>query len=565
MLYDKSMRFALITDARPGCRFAGCVVAACLAFWASPASASTGVTVERLAAPPGGPGAACPDVAGGPAFPAHHPDRESARWWRIRVAADLPAEADPVLIVRVAFFGEVHARLPGAAGYRYRSPLPPGRDPTWPGRLAVFDAPAGLSADDEIVVCTRQVTRAPPEVFAAPREQARARALAQARTQAISEGTVLAMALAALGMSLALGSRTFLAIAAGLALAIVYLTATTGSILEWPATARLMRDWPMQRIGGIGATVMIGLGLARFIEMGERLPRVWSGFRVLLGVMALAWVLSVLPTPMRYLSITAYTDALMMVIIVILFAGAIAGAARAHRPSRLMLLSWTPLFVVVGWLALIAPRGPEMTAALQWLFPGTLVLACASLFVGLAGRFARVRAERDTATLLAETDELTGALSRLALDRLLERAWARARDERTPLSILFLDFDHFKRINDVHGHAAGDRALRVAVEKIVANLRDRDRVGRYGGEEFIVALQEVSVEDAMAVAERIRADIANGGEPLRDGLPPMTVSIGIATLDPDAPEPLHSLIARADKALLATKREGRNRVEFVPA
>jgi diguanylate cyclase (GGDEF)-like protein len=560
------MPFAFITDAGSGCRFACCLLAACLALWPPSVGASTGATVERLAEPPGGPGAACPDAAGSPAFPARHPDRDSSRWWRIRVAEDLPANADPVLVIRVAFFGEVHARLPGAAGYRCRSPLPPGRDPTWPGRLAVFDAPAGLSAGDEVVVCIRQVTRAPPEVFVAPRGQARARALTQARTQAITEGTVLAMALAALGMSLALGSRTFLAITAGLAMALVYLTATNGSILEWPASARLARDWPMQRIGGIGATVMVGLGLGRFIELGERMPRVWNGFRVLLGIMALAWVVSVLPTPMRHVPIAAYTDALMIVIIVILFASALTGTVQGHRPSRLMLLSWTPLFVVAGWLALIASRVPLMTTvALQWLLPGTLVVACASLFVGLAGRFARVRAERDTATLLAETDELTGALSRLALGRLLERAWARARNEHSPLSVLFMDFDHFKRVNDAHGHAAGDLALRVAVDKIAANLRDRDQVGRYGGEEFIVALHDVSGEDAVAIAERIRADIENGGQPLHDDLPPMTISIGIATLDPDDPEPLHSLIARADQALLATKREGRNRVGLVPA
>jgi diguanylate cyclase (GGDEF)-like protein len=197
------------------------------------------------------------------------------------------------------------------------------------------------------------------------------------------------------------------------------------------------------------------------------------------------------------------------------------------------------------------------------LLPAALVLACASLFMGLAERFATVRAERDTATLLAETDELTGTLSRLALDRLLERLVGRARREGTPFSVLFIDFDHFKRINDHHGHATGDRALRIAVDTIFANLREGDRVGRYGGEEFVVTLEDVKAERAADIAERIRTDIENGGEPLTGDVPPMTVSIGVAEYDPETDEPLHSLVARADQALLTTKRNGRNRVGLV--
>jgi diguanylate cyclase (GGDEF)-like protein len=281
--------------------------------------------------------------------------------------------------------------------------------------------------------------------------------------------------------------------------------------------------------------------------------------------MAALLLVSLIPTPMRFAPIGPWSNLLMVAMILLIVGSALAGALNKHRPSRLMLLAWTPAFVTVSWLAFAMPRDPALTTTLQWLFPGTLVLACASLFMGLAERFASVRAERDTATLLAETDELTGALSRLALDRLLERLVARARSESKRFSVLFIDFDHFKRINDQHGHATGDRALKVAIATVFSNLRQDDRVGRYGGEEFVVTLEGVGADRAREIAERIRTDIENEGRPLHQDVPPMTVSIGVAEYDAADGEPLHSLLARADQALLTTKREGRNRVGLVAA
>lgn len=541
-------------------RLCGCLLLFWLGLSAAVDHARADLRAEPLEDPPSGSNAACPEPPAAPAFDDTHADRVVEQWWRIRVRQDWPVDREPVLILQLTFFGEVHARLPGTDAYQYRSPLRPGRNNGWPGRMAVFEPTNGLSAGEEILVCTRQLFRIHPHLRLAAAPEARAQALAQTRIAAITEGTILAMTLAALGMSLALGSRTFMSITAGLALAFVYLVATNGTVMDFPGTARLARDWPLQRIGGIGASIMIGWGLALFIDLHRRHPALWKGFRILLVLMAALWLISVLPTPLRFVPVGLYSNALMILMIAIVVGSAIVGALRKHRPSRLMLWSWTPLFVIVTWLALIMPRDSALPSTLEWLFPLTLVLACGSLFVGLAERFSRVRTERDMANLLAETDELTGALSRLALDRSLVRLHAQACRNATPLSILFIDFDRFKQINDTYGHAAGDRALRVAVETIASSLRGLDRVGRYGGEEFIVALDGVSEAFAIEVAERIRSDVENAGAALAEDLPPMTVSIGVATLDPASPEPLHSLLSRADQALMASKRRGRNRV-----
>jgi diguanylate cyclase (GGDEF)-like protein len=159
---------------------------------------------------------------------------------------------------------------------------------------------------------------------------------------------------------------------------------------------------------------------------------------------------------------------------------------------------------------------------------------------------------------LANTDELTGLLNRRAVMRELDHECERAAALQRPLSILMLDMDGFKALNDRHGHLAGDDSLR-AVAGIVGHLRRAvDHVGRYGGEELLMILPGVERPEALAIAERLRAAIAAntvtfGGAPLR-----VTASIGIATLRDG--EPVRTLIARADAALYRAKREGRNTV-----
>ncbi|HEX7342412.1 MAG TPA: diguanylate cyclase, partial [Rhodanobacteraceae bacterium] len=161
---------------------------------------------------------------------------------------------------------------------------------------------------------------------------------------------------------------------------------------------------------------------------------------------------------------------------------------------------------------------------------------------------------------LAHVDSLTGASSRGWFMQQAEAEFERCRRYRHPLSVLLVDVDHFKRVNDTHGHAAGDAVLAALVERCHGQLRAPDLVGRYGGEEFTICLPETSLSAALALAERLRENIAATPADTPVGPVAVSVSIGVAGLVPSADDSLEALIVHADKALYVAKRDGRNRV-----
>ncbi|NNF61419.1 MAG: GGDEF domain-containing protein [Gammaproteobacteria bacterium] len=160
---------------------------------------------------------------------------------------------------------------------------------------------------------------------------------------------------------------------------------------------------------------------------------------------------------------------------------------------------------------------------------------------------------------MAETDVLTRVYSRRKAMEVLHLEFERARRTETDFSVMMIDADYFKRINDEHGHLVGDEVISALAQRLAEALREYDVLGRYGGEEFIAILPQASHDDAQHIAERVRAavaedPVATAAEPL-----PVTVSIGFATInDADANE--NFVLDRADLALLAAKRAGRNRV-----
>ncbi len=183
-------------------------------------------------------------------------------------------------------------------------------------------------------------------------------------------------------------------------------------------------------------------------------------------------------------------------------------------------------------------------------------------------RLALLQADEAVAALhlrhTAEIDSLTGALNRRSLDQALARTFQHAHRNGAPLSVLFVDIDHFKAINDRLGHGCGDHCLREIAQIVAAQLSDDDIFGRYGGEEFMVILPDRQIEMARAVAEDIRTAIENAevryqGQSLR-----LTVSIGVAAHLAYETKPQFA-VERADKALYAAKRAGRNRVSVAPA
>lgn len=162
---------------------------------------------------------------------------------------------------------------------------------------------------------------------------------------------------------------------------------------------------------------------------------------------------------------------------------------------------------------------------------------------------------------LSISDGLTGLFNHRHIQEVVHEEYERARRTGEPLSVVMLDFDHFKRVNDAYGHQVGDRVLQEMAEILRKTAREIDKLGRYGGEEFIAVLPETDPEDATIFAERVRERVerhpfaVGRAEPLH-----LTVSAGTATYPYPGVYNPRTLVQRADQALYAAKAAGRNRV-----
>ncbi|WP_166254802.1 sensor domain-containing diguanylate cyclase [Marinobacter salicampi] len=162
---------------------------------------------------------------------------------------------------------------------------------------------------------------------------------------------------------------------------------------------------------------------------------------------------------------------------------------------------------------------------------------------------------------LSDTDQLTGISNRRSLERHLTHAFNRARVDQKPRAVLLIDVDHFKPINDSHGHQVGDDCLVEIARRIQVNSRwPADLAARYGGEEFCVVLPHVDGQTALQTAERIRGSVANAAISTRIGPLDLTISVGVHAAVPQAGDTVDDFLKRADQALYQAKQEGRNQV-----
>jgi diguanylate cyclase (GGDEF)-like protein/PAS domain S-box-containing protein len=171
----------------------------------------------------------------------------------------------------------------------------------------------------------------------------------------------------------------------------------------------------------------------------------------------------------------------------------------------------------------------------------------------------RVQEQNKELHYLATRDSLTGCLNRRSFADQFEGLFNTAREEGTELSCFMIDLDHFKSVNDNHGHATGDLIIKLLAEILKSNTRQGDLVGRYGGEEFCVVLPGQTIEIATTIAERIRLRMKDESTKRFEDGPQVTASIGVASIG-DKPANPDELIHLADEALYVAKEAGRNRV-----
>jgi diguanylate cyclase (GGDEF)-like protein len=246
----------------------------------------------------------------------------------------------------------------------------------------------------------------------------------------------------------------------------------------------------------------------------------------------------------------------------------LAAHARRSLQMRWPWLLALPLLLAAAGFAqrgLRALADPDSVGT-QMAHDSALNIGSAFSYVPIALAFHAVLLTLVVARLLAELrwrsrhDGLTGLLNRRSMEELLAAQLQRSRRSAEPFAVLMLDMDHFKAINDRLGHAVGDLALKHAATELAAALRKVDRLGRFGGEEFVALLPGITLAEAQAVAERLRAQIAALPLAHPGGSVVLSVSIGLAAWQGED-EDLSRLLVRADQALYRAKQGGRDRVE----
>ncbi len=306
------------------------------------------------------------------------------------------------------------------------------------------------------------------------------------------------------------------------------------------------------------AMAAIFAGFRRFFALRVSLPGLTTAIGLLTGAIAL-FHYQVDSFALRTASVAAFQGGICFAI------------AYTIRRSRKAWRSRYPYYFTQAMAVVVAlghaaraiiylTHTSDMTSLLQ-PNPLNLFFLAAGTFVLPVLTFGAVMMVHDTMMAKAEhaanRDFLTGAWSRRAFFDIAEREMSRSQRTGRHLSLLLLDVDNFKRINDTSGHAAGDQVLIDVVLRAENELRSIDYFARVGGEEFAVLLPETSRAAALVVAERLRAALEK-----KTGGPLYTVSIGVATLH--GAESYHDVMRRADAALYAAKATGRNRVVCEP-
>jgi diguanylate cyclase (GGDEF)-like protein len=333
------------------------------------------------------------------------------------------------------------------------------------------------------------------------------------------------------------------------------------ALVAWICWDRLPHELPLSWLGVFGASWMLGLGLLRRVTREGSDPQ--RHYRKVVAVAAMdgaAWGLMLVWLTGRDPLLDAWLGSV------------VTGVAAINAPVYITIprtyraqigAMWA--LTMLGWAL-----DPHQTSVMQTAVGLTVFMALLTYYMAaISGRVlggiqlqlvnsALTEQLRSALALVeqdAATDALTGLPNRRALDQVMQEQVATARRESRPFSVLVLDIDHFKFINDTHGHGVGDDALKAFAKRLREFLREGDLCARYGGEEFVVVLPGTSVHDALEAAERLRRGVADSAL-LSAPLLAATVSIGVAQFQQGLTP--QELLDRADRAVYQAKRSGRN-------
>ena len=379
----------------------------------------------------------------------------------------------------------------------------------------------------------------------------------------LSLGILIGVSLVTLLFWLQLRERVYLLFAATMALQLMYVLLAYGdayalTVFAWLARFGVEGIWFI----ATASTIVTVFFLLEFAELWPRAPTL---SRMLFAVGA------VLPTLLLVALLVSGVmgshdrnwfppigNSLLLAANVLAIITLAVVWSRGGRHAGFVLIAWVPLVTVSTARALQLGAGRPLNPWLEYGLPLMQAFAAVVLVLGLAHRMRMFQRERDAAQQDAEHDALTRVFNRAGTMRRLDRAIGENRKLRMPLSVLFLDLDHFKRINDTHGHAVGDACLGAVTEVIRSEMQPEQSLGRIGGEEFLLLLPGAARRQARDLAERIREQVALRCAEVQRAPEALTLSIGVVECQPS--DDTASLLQRADEAMYRAKHEGRNRV-----
>ena len=484
-------------------------------------------------------------------------------WFRLRFDADWTSSEPPVLVVRNAGYG--HVTLYAPPDYRAQSLWLTKPDPQarFSRHAMAFMLPAGLRADQSLYLRFDRVrVERKPVVAVTDMASYQAADLRHVRVVTLFSATQLTMVLVGLCLWLALRDRVYALFVAYSGLQLVYLLLVSGEFYDLPLG--VLPDLLGQRASWILAMLSATLSISFILEFCQ-LPRETPRSATVLGAMRWPYMVAlfalVVPVdwPARDIAMPPLANLVLLIGAVIATVVVAYAAMHRNRAAMFFLVAWMPQVIFtalrVTQLILHLPQPPW----LEYGFPFTTSFSSVIVVLGLADATLRARRERDVAKRLAEYDGLTGVLNRRAISRCLENEFAEATALKQPLALLFVDLDHFKAINDRHGHLIGDHCLKAVADTLADELQDGEYFGRYGGEEFLAVLPGATHAEAIATGERLRKRVEHLSIDTDGVRLHLTASIGVAGLLAGADSP-DKLVERADAALYRAKAEGRNRV-----
>lgn len=476
-------------------------------------------------------------------------------WFRITTARSFTAADEPQLVLSSAYLAQFDAWIPGATRPTLHAIYGERADRRYSTRAIVIPLPEGFGPGQVVYLRGETPASVPIHVSIQSRDAVHRADLYHVAFRTMVLTILCVIAALAVGFWAGTGDRSFLYFAGMTLSEITYLASLGGEFRDVALFETLSSDPRWARVVAACGVIFANTFHRSYLGLQHRQPgmdRILTTCSIAMAGVAVAMV----ATAARW---TVFTGNLVLLLSTsTLLVSSVRAALLGQRDAYFLLLSWTPIMLatiarVVELLGLfVAPPWMDQ------VFPASFAMAGLLLIFGLAEHMMQLRRDRDRANQLATRDALTETLSRRGVEERLQAEVRLAQATGRPLSIAFVDLDHFKAINDTHGHAVGDQCLRILCQRVTSHTRHRDILGRFGGDELLILMPDTPLDDAFALANGIREDFAARPMTIAGLLIQTSLSIGVAELQPG--EDAQAVVERADAALYASKNAGRDRV-----